>query len=155
MSDWAIIGVGNRFRGDDSVGPYVVHRLRSQLTPSIPCIENNGDMTNLIEDWRDRRVCLVDAVQTAAYPPGEVVRLNGLKQDIPASLCRTSSHGLNIGEALELARALEAMPAHLEIYAICGRDFSFSAGLSAQVKAAAQQVMREILEKIQLQTGGL
>ncbi|MBN8431615.1 hydrogenase maturation protease [Microbulbifer salipaludis] len=155
MSGWTIIGVGNRFRGDDSVGPYVIDRLRSRLPSSTPCIENNGDMTSLLDEWRQRRVCLIDALQAEDQATGAILRLNGLAEEIPPTLCRTSSHGLNLGEALALAGALDALPERLDLYAICGEDFSPNASLSAAVEDAARQVEREILEKLSLHTGGV
>lgn len=155
MSCWTIIGLGNRFRGDDCVGPYIVHRLRNRLTSSVSCIENHGDMANLLEEWKHKRVCLIDAVQADDAQSGEIFRLDGLVEKFPESLCRASSHGLNLGEALELSQTLDALPEELHIYAICGKDFSFGAGLSTAVQAAAEQVEQEILANLNIQTGGL
>lgn len=146
MNHWAVISLGNRFRGDDSVGPYVLHRLREQLGDTVPCIENGGDMTRLLDDWNERRVCLVDAVIAEDRPVGDIIRLDGLAQPIPRSMCTTSSHGLNLAEAIELGRVLGSLPQRLDIYAICGGNFATSAALSPGVEAAAATVEKEILE---------
>ncbi|WP_323844236.1 hydrogenase maturation protease [Microbulbifer magnicolonia] len=154
MTDRAIISLGNRFRGDDSVGPYILHRIRQHLGDMVPCIENGGDMTQLLEQWRDRRVCLVDAVLAEGRAVGDVIRLDGLAAPIAHSVCGTSSHGLNLAEAIELGRAVGALPRSLDIYAICGENFATSAALSPAVAAAAAVVEREIVNFLMAQTGG-
>lgn len=154
MSGWAIISLGNRFRGDDSVGPYVLHRLRQQLEPAVSCIENGGDMAQLLEDWKGRKICLIDAVMTDTHASGEIVRVDGLAQSMPESLCGTSSHGLNLAEALQLGNSLNALPQQLNIFGICGENFAFSADLSPPVKRAAAQVEMEILQQFLGHTGG-
>lgn len=155
MDNWAVIGLGNAFRGDDGVGPYVIECLRAQVMPHIDCIENNGDMGSLVAEWCKRRVYLIDAVESSKSDAGTVVRVNGLMDVIPPSRCTTSSHGLNLAEALELSKHLDTLPVELEVYGICGSDFSLNAGLSTTVKSAADQVVQEILEKLNVQTGGL
>lgn len=154
MSDWAVISLGNRFRGDDSVGPYVLHRLRPHIEPAVPCIENGGDMANLLEVWKDRYVCLVDAVADDDLTTGAILRVDGLAAEILPSLCTTSSHGINLGEALEMGRLIQALPQRLEIYGICGENFAISAGLSPAVQAAAEIVEQEILALLNTHSGG-
>lgn len=150
---WAIISLGNRFRGDDSVGPYLLHRLREKLGDTVDCIENCGDMTRLLEDWKGRRVFLVDAVVAAGRRSGDIIRLDGLAEPMPASVCSTSSHGLNLAEAIELGRAMDALPLRLDIYGICGENFTTGAALSPAVQAAVAKVEQEILEYFAMQRG--
>ncbi|WP_193164247.1 hydrogenase maturation protease [Microbulbifer hainanensis] len=154
MTDWAIISLGNRYRGDDGVGPFVLQRLRDRFGNSVDCIENSGDMTRLLEDWRDRHVCLVDAVSAEEREAGDIVLLDGLAEPMPPSLCGTSSHGFSLAEALELGRLFDSLPRRLAIYAICGENFANSAALSPAVEAAAVNVEKEILHLLTEQTGG-
>ncbi|WP_288129809.1 hydrogenase maturation protease [Microbulbifer sp.] len=149
MPDWTIISLGNRFRGDDSVGPYVLNCLRSCVGSRAECIENGGDMAQLLEQWRHRQVCVVDAVQDDTRSSGDIVCLDGLATSMPQSLCTTSSHGLNLSEAVELGRLTDALPRRLTIYAICGENFSMGCGLTPTVQAAAYTVEQRILQLIQ------
>ncbi|WP_237056415.1 hydrogenase maturation protease [Microbulbifer sediminum] len=151
---WAIISLGNRFRGDDSVGPYLLHRLRVRLGDAVDCLENGGDMTRLLEDWKGRGVCLVDAVVAQGRDLGEIIHLDGLTETLPAGVCTTSSHGFTLAEALELAHLLDSLPDKLEIYAICGSNFATGAPLSPAVLAAAKKVEQEILQYLAQQAGG-
>lgn len=149
MTDWTIISLGNRFRGDDSVGPYVLNCLRSRVGSKAEWIENGGDMAQLLDEWRQRQVCVVDAVQDDSRRSGDIVCLDGLVETMPKSVCTTSSHGLNLTEAIELGRLTDALPRRLTIYAICGENFAMGFGLSPEVQAAAYAVEQEILQLIQ------
>ena len=149
MTDWTIISLGNRFRGDDSVGPYVLNCLRNRAGSKAECVENGGDMAQLLEEWRYRQVCMVDAVQDDTRSSGAIVRLDGLAEAMPRSLCTTSSHGLNLAEAIELGRLTDSLPRRLTIYAICGENFAMGFGLSPMVQASAHIVEQEILQLIQ------
>ncbi|WP_295797479.1 hydrogenase maturation protease [uncultured Microbulbifer sp.] len=152
-ASWVVISLGNRFRGDDSVGPYILHRLRSQLAGIAECIENSGDMTRLMEDWSGRRVCMVDALVDDSREVGDILRLDGLAEPMPESVSTTSSHGLNLGEAIELGRIMQALPLELKLFGICGRNFNTSAELSPAVIDAAVIVEKEILEQLIPQGG--
>ncbi|MFV8782647.1 hydrogenase maturation protease [Microbulbifer sp. SA54] len=154
MTDWMVISLGNRFRGDDSVGPYVLSRLREQVGEFVECVENGGDIGQLLKEWKQRPVCLVDAVMDERGRVGDIVRIDGLAETLPPSLSTTSSHGLSLAEAIELGKSLDALPRQLAIYAICGENFAISAGLTPAVKAAAAIVEKEILELLNMQAGG-
>lgn len=151
---WTIISLGNRFRGDDGVGPLVLEKLRQRQGHAVECFENGGDMTQLLEDWRERPVCLVDAVALRGRAAGDIIHFDGLAEPTLENACTTSSHGLNLAEALELGRALGTMPSRLEIYAICGENFAIGEPLSAGVAAAVDEVARMIVEHLLTQTGG-
>lgn len=153
MSHWAVISLGNCFRGDDSVGPYVLQQLRPQIEPAVPCIEHGGDVVNLLQVWKDRHVCLVDAVATENRETGAILRIDGLSAAVLPSCCTTSSHGFNLNEALELGRLISAMPQRLEIYGICGENFAIGADLSPAVRVAAEIVEQEILTLINTHIG--
>ncbi|SHE58596.1 hydrogenase maturation protease [Microbulbifer donghaiensis] len=152
--NWAIISLGNRFRGDDGIGPLVLDKLRERFGRALDCIENGGDMTQLLEDWRERHVCVVDAVVLPGRAAGDIIRLDGLADPPLETVRTTSSHGLDLAEAIELGRALGALPLRMDIYAICGENFATGAALTADVAAAAGRVARSIAETLVQQTGG-
>lgn len=154
MTAWTIISLGNRFRGDDAAGPYVLDCLKCAAGKQLACIENGGDMPQLLEDWKHRRVILIDALMDDCRPAGTLLRFDGLRQAIPASLCQTSSHGLNLGEAIELGRILGALPRQLTVYAICGADFGTGTPLSPSVRATADTIAQEVLTRYVMEEGG-
>jgi len=141
----AVVGVGNEFRRDDGVGWAVVARLRERATrrswpPDVVLATCDGDPARLIGLWEGARLAVVvDAAHAHPGTPGRVHRLEldaGLLDRPPT----TSSHGLGLGEAVELARMLGLLPEHLVVYAVEGADGDFGTGLSLAVAASVDPI---------------
>jgi hydrogenase maturation protease len=129
-----VVGVGNRFRGDDAAGPAVV-----DLLGGVAAIVHDGDPADLMERWAGvDEVVVVDAVRSGAAP-GTVTVIDARAVPLPAGWCR-SSHAWGPGEAIELARALGTLPARVTVYGIEGADFTPGAGMSPEVSAAVAGV---------------
>jgi len=140
-----VVGVGNEFRRDDGVGWAVVARLRERsrerpLPTGIVLATCDGDPGRLIGLWEGAALAvIVDAAHAHPGTPGRVHRLelhSGRLEQPPT----TSSHGLGLGEAVELARALGRLPERLVVYAVEGADGSFGTGLSPTVAAAVPEL---------------
>ncbi|WP_125625656.1 hydrogenase maturation protease [Streptomyces sp. WAC 00631] len=144
-----VIGVGNDFRRDDGVAWRVVGRLReraegSPLPPGTELRECDGDPGRLIGLWEGAELAVVvDAAHAHPPSPGRVHRLEldrrRLWRDGAAS-----SHGLGLGEAVELSRALGTLPTRLVVYAVEGADSTLGTGLSAPVAAAVEPLTARI-----------
>jgi hydrogenase maturation protease len=150
---FAVIGVGNEFRRDDGVGWAVVERLRKRAgdgpLPSDTVFATcDGDPGRLIGLWeRAALAVVVDAAHAHPGAPGRVHRLEldaGLL-DRPRT---TSSHGLGLGEAVELARVLGLLPDHLVVYTVEGADGSFGTGLSPAVAAAVDPLVTAVEDEL-------
>ncbi|GGN48572.1 hypothetical protein GCM10011579_001330 [Streptomyces albiflavescens] len=148
-----VIGVGNDFRHDDGVGWAVITRLAERaisrpLPPGIVLETCDGDPGRLLGLWENAELAVVvDAAHAEPPRPGRIHRLSlGGAQWRQAGA--TSSHGLGLGEAIELSRVLDRLPGHLVVYAVEGADRSLGAGLSdpvaAQVDALALSVEGDI-----------
>ena len=89
---------------------------------------------------------MVDAV-SSGRSPGTVIEIDATDSVVPAGMCH-STHALGPAEAVELARALGKLPSKITLLGIEGGDYSFGAGLSAEVDAAVGQVVRRLNEFI-------
>ncbi|MFJ9898309.1 hydrogenase maturation protease [Streptomyces sp. NPDC091280] len=149
----AVIGVGNAFRRDDGVGPAVIARLRERATdrplPADTVLSAcDGDPGRLIGLWEGARLAVVvDAAHAHPGTPGRVHRLE-LDAGHLAPPSSTSSHGLGLGEAVELARVLGLLPQHLVVYAVEGADSEFGAGLSPAVAASVEPLVTAIQDDV-------
>ncbi|MFI0538534.1 hydrogenase maturation protease [Streptomyces sp. WSLK1-3] len=149
----AVIGVGNEFRRDDGVGWAVVARLRTRSVrePRLSGIEPatcDGDPARLIGLWEGADLAVViDAAHAHPSTPGRVHRL-ALRDARLSAPPTTSSHGLGLGEAVELARVLGLLPRELVVYAVEGADGEFGAGLSPAVAAAVDRVADAVEDDI-------
>jgi len=138
-----VIGVGHPYRRDDGLGPYVVERLRERGgLPGVRLVTSQGETSELLDLWDGADLAVVvDAIRAAPGHPGRVHRLTVL--DPPAERSR-AAHGLDLGEAVELARVLGRLPARLVLYAVEAADVGYGIGLSPEVAAAAVRVSDEI-----------
>jgi hydrogenase maturation protease len=136
-----VIGIGNEFRHDDGVGPEVVKRLAALDLPDVTLTVTDGEPTTLIDLWSDADVAiLVDAVRNDPEHPGKIHELV-VDRPVAGPGGTASSHGLGLGEAIDLAMALERMPQRLVIFAVEGADFSPGIGLTPEVAAAVDRVV--------------
>ncbi|MFI9025221.1 hydrogenase maturation protease [Streptomyces sp. NPDC053560] len=132
-----VIGVGNAFRHDDGIGPAVVQRLRERalgrpLPPSVRLAECEGDPGRLIALWDGMELAVViDAAHAEPGHPGRVHRISLTTSHLPPP--PTSSHGLGLGEALQLSEALGRLPGRLLVLAVEGADHSIGTGLTQAV----------------------
>ena len=140
-----VIGVGNRFRSDDGVGPLVADRLAEA---GVEAMEHSGEGAGLMAAWSGvDRVVLVDATRSGA-PPGTLVRLDAVAAALPRDLLRCSSHLFGVAEAVETARVLGRLPPVLIVYGIEGARFDFGDSLTPAVVAAAGEAVRRIAAEL-------
>jgi hydrogenase maturation protease len=151
----AVIGVGNDFRHDDGVGWAVVARLAERaeerpLPSGTALLVCDGDPARLITLWEGTDLAIV--VDAAHAHPGHPGRLHRLELDdgqLPRTSSATSSHGLGLGDAVQLARELDRLPGQLVVYAVEGADSSLGEGLSAPVAAVVAPLAERIAEEIE------
>ncbi|MGI5466637.1 hydrogenase maturation protease [Streptomyces sp. CA-132043] len=147
-----VIGVGNTFRHDDGIGPAVVQRLRERalsrpLPPSVRLADCDGDAGRLIALWDGMELAVViDAAHAEPRHPGRVHRisLGGFPLPTPA----TSSHGLGLGEALQLSEALGRLPDRLLVLAVEGADRSLGTGLTTAVAETVEPLANVVEAEI-------
>ena len=138
-----VIGLGNRFRGDDAIGLEIARELAS-LRPGLRVVEHDREPLDLIQLWAgSESAIVVDAL--AGDRPGRIHRFDASGASGPwGRRGPASSHALDLGQAIELARALGRLPARLEVIAIEGREFAPGAAASRAVRASASRIVVEL-----------
>jgi hydrogenase maturation protease len=138
-----LIGVGNRDRGDDAVGPVVCDLVRAAGIAGVETLVFEGSVVDLPLHWGpDDRVVIVDAAAPAGEP-GRVTEVDALADHLLAP-GTVSTHTVDVGASVELARAMARLPAELWIVGIEGGSFGFGDGLGPEVRDAAGQVVTRI-----------
>ena len=108
----------------------------------------SGDYTALIEAWKGADfVIAIDAAYSGGAP-GSIHRFDAESQPIPSRFFHYSTHAFSIAEAVELARALNQLPAKLVVYGIEGKTFDAGAGLSLEVEGAAAELVSWVEEEL-------
>ena len=151
---WLVIGVGNRDRGDDGVGPYVCDRLRRRVGEGARVVVCEGSTLDLPLRWGPGdRVIVVDAVAPGARP-GRVVTLDVTDDPLPHR-GSVSTHDVDVSAAIELARALGRMPSRLLVVGVEAEHTDVGASMSAPVVAAADAVVDQLAELCRAITPGV
>lgn len=144
-----LIGIGNEYRCDDSIGLHVIRALKARNLPDTLSVESTGDGAELIEMFSSVGMAiLIDAVSSGGHP-GTIYKFDAHKQPLPAQLSFQSTHVFSVGEAIELARVLEQLPPILIVYAIEGENFSNGIELTSKVERAAQKVVKLVCDEVQ------
>lgn len=138
-----VIGVGHRDRADDGIGPAVVDAL-GHRTDAVTTLVREGDLAVLPLCWSsDDDVVIVDAL-AGCGSVGDLVALD--PADLGSSV-GLSTHGMNVADAIELARRLDCMPRRLRVFGITGHDFGYgpmSRSLHRAVEPLAEALMAEL-----------
>ena len=143
-----IIGVGNEYRSDDGAGIAVARRLRALFPADVTILEESGEGTALMEAWQGAAwVTLVDAVRSGASP-GTIHRLDARAAPLPMGFFHYSTHAFSVAEAVELARSLDQLPAHLVVYGIEGANFAAGTELSPAIEQAVEVVVERLAEEV-------
>ncbi|WP_433618735.1 hydrogenase maturation protease [Dactylosporangium sp. CA-139114] len=143
-----VIGVGNPFRRDDGAGPAVVDRLRRAGLPGVALAESDGEPGALITLWEQRRLAVVvDTVHTHDAPAGHVHRrLLARRPGGPGG--STSSHAMDLGDAVALARELGRVPDRMLLLGIEAADTGYGIGLTPAVATAVDRVVEHVVAAV-------
>jgi hydrogenase maturation protease len=147
MAGAVVIGVGNRWRGDDGVGPAVLDALRDQVAPGVELIESDGEPTRLLDAFAGRSpVVMIDAVKTGA-PPGTVHRFPA--DELPAGIgIGQSSHLVALVDTIAMGKLLGRLPQGLVVIGIEATDFDHGRDMTPPVAAAVETAVRAVLEEL-------
>jgi len=142
-----IVGAGNTFRRDDGAGLVIARRLRGTLPGDVRVLVKEGDFASLLDDWQGADAVVVIDATSSGSEPGTIRRYEAHERPLPSVFAPSSTHSFGVAEAVELARALGRLPARVVVFGIEGRDFAPGEGLSADVDAAVDEVVRRVTEE--------
>lgn len=143
-----IVGAGNAFRRDDGAGLATARRLRGVLPDDIRVLVKDGDLASLLDDWQGADVVVVIDATSSGSAHGTIRRFDAHERPLPSVFARSSTHAFGVAEAVELARVLGRLPACVVVFGIEGRDFTPGEGLSPDVDAAVDEVVRRVTEEV-------
>lgn len=151
-----VIGVGTEFRCDDGAGPAVVDRLRGTVPAGVDLLCSDGEPTRLMEEWMGAAVAIVvDAVSGGDAAPGTLHRVvvpepaseqgtHAMPGQAASAAAPASSHGLGLGQAIELSSVLSRLPALLILHGVQGQNFGYGQAFSPAVAAAIDDLTARV-----------
>src|SRR5215831_13231286 len=144
-----LIGIGNEYRCDDSLGLHIVRSLKKREMQNTCIVESSGDGAELLEMFKVVRMAIVVDAVSSGGKPGTIYKFNVHEHSLPAQLSFQSTHAFGLEEALELGRLFKQLPPLLIVFAIEGENFSTGIGLSSSVKPSVQEVTEMVLNEVQ------
>jgi len=137
---------GNTDAGDDAFGPAVGRAVAAMKLSGVEVVDLDIRPTALLDFLAGREALLiVDAVKTSG-PVGELVDVDWFDADRPALAHddTMSSHGLSMGNQLELAGKLGMLPGVVRLIGVAIVSAELGEPMServvGQVQATAQRV---------------
>lgn len=142
-----IIALGHEYRRDDGFGAYVVRQLEKESAGIGELWLHEGDVSDLLDRWKDRRVIVIDACESQGAP-GRLHVLSPLLVPCLLAEAPVSSHGLGLAKTIELGEVLGKLPRELTVLTVEGRDFSSGWGLSAETEASVEKTLKQLKKLI-------
>jgi hydrogenase maturation protease len=131
-----VLGLGQRYRGDDSLGLLVAGGLRERPIPWVEATECSGNAFDLMASWEGRdRVIAIDCVHSEERSPGIVRGFFGAEA-VRADTLRCSTHGGGLPEAWDVGQALGNLPRQFAVIGIIGRSFAIGDAPGPEVSRA-------------------
>ena len=139
-----VVGIGNRSRGDDGLGPLVAERVAALGLPGVRVLTEAEplDLVEVLAAHDD--VVVVDALAPRGHP-GRVV-VWSIDGPWPAGTGGrpVGSHGIGVLEAVELARALGGLAARLTVVGVEAGTLETGATLSVPVAEHLDEATRAV-----------
>ncbi len=142
-----VIGVGNRWRGDDGVGPRTIEALAQLDSLDAELLTLDGEPARLVAAWQGRPVVVVVDAIVAGDPPGTVHVITDLDR-LPDAAAGASSHAGGIAEAVALGRALGQLPDRLLVVGVEPATVGHGEMLSAPVAASVDAIVRLVAAEV-------
>ena len=142
-----VLCLGNRYMGDDGVGPEVSRRLRGmELGPLIVIRDSlTADLATVWEFRAARRLIVVDAVRSGDRP-GTVTRHSLLPRTGQAKPL-PGLHGLDLSSAIDAASP-EGVQIDVVVVGVEPKDCAAGQGLTPEVEAAVPTAVSAVLAEL-------
>jgi hydrogenase maturation protease len=145
-----VVGVGNRFRRDDGVGPAVAEDIARRNRVGVRVVTDIGDSTTLLDVWAGARLAvIVDGASGEGAAPGRIRRWAAGEGE--PDLRAVSSHAMALPQAYALGATLGRIPDRLVVISIDIADAGYGIGLSPAVAAAVPHAAELVLDELGVQ----
>lgn len=143
-----VLGLGQDFRRDDGIGHAIAREVAARAAPAIRVHAADGEPTRLLDAWDGAELAvLIDSVVCDSPRAGTVRRYDSTAVTL-SSVHATSTHGLGLVAALELAALLDRLPRRWVLYTVEVADVGFGCGLSPAAARAIEPVVSAVLAEV-------
>jgi len=140
LMEYVILCIGNRYGGDDGIGPYIANNLKNQENNNfiiIDCGTNPENYTSVIKRFNPKNLIIIDAVEMNLQP-GEIRFIK--KEKI--GVMHISTHNIPISLLIDYLEKYVK-----NIYFIGIQSRKMSGELSKEVKKSADFLIEYIKKR--------
>lgn len=143
-----VIGCGNLLRGDDAVGPALIHRLRKlEVPPGVQYFDGGTNGLDVAFQMRGvPRLVLVDACQSGAEP-GTIFEIANEELEQLSANRSINLHSFRWDHALAFGRwwLKDEFPSKTTVYLIEGVEFQVGMSLTPAVDRAIDLLVERLI----------
>ena len=143
-----VIAVDNAFRRDDGVGGAVATLVRDRLGPETDLVVLDGEPSRILDAWSGADAAIVVDAMRSGAEPGTVSTFEVGVDPLPLPGQIGSTHSLGLAQAVDLAKALDRLPARVLLVGIEGREYGEGVGLSPAVESAVPLAAEVVVQKV-------
>jgi len=143
-----VIGVGQRYRGDDEVGLLVAELVRKRAPAGVEVVTAGSDALALLATFEGAAGCIAIDCARAGGNPGAVLRLEAAAVVAGRAGAAGSSHGNALADAVALAISLGKLPERLCIIAVVGAVFEIGDDMTEPVREAIPAAVAAVLAEL-------
>jgi hydrogenase maturation protease len=148
-----VLAFGNPLRGDDGIGPAVLHALADRDDLPEKIILSQGDtwtLASALQATSYRRVILVDAMQMGCAPGAwQRLRIDERGPYLQKARQQADTHMLNLDTMLALLELVGVPLPELIVYGVQPQIVSWSPDLSESVQKTIPTLCEHILKDLQ------
>jgi hydrogenase maturation protease len=142
-----VLGIGNHLRGDDSVGPLVIEKLKQlHLTVPVVLFDLGGDPFSLLEHLLDSTPIIIIDCAKMGKKPGEVVQFHLKESKIKIMDQVVSLHSLGFYEIYQMAKGIGPV-ADCQIIGVEPKSIEYNAALSPEVENSVSKIIEVIIKE--------
>jgi hydrogenase maturation protease len=142
-----VIGLGNKLRGDDAIGPLIIENL-AEFSHDYPIrlIDAGADAFAVLHYLvENNRVVLIDSARMNKEP-GFVKRIELNNDSLVWADENISLHGYGFAEIFKIARELNP-DVSCTLIAIEPKEISFNTSISDEVQKCVPGIIRMVIEE--------
>jgi hydrogenase maturation protease len=142
-----VCGVGNKLKGDDGLGPFIIEKLEHERLPDNVETADFGisGMKCALTLEGYEKVVFVDAISLPGSQPGRLHRIKISQQDVlnspNLSAFSVSLHETDLERILATAAVLNIYPQDVVIVGCQPADTTVKLGLTQQVEQAVPEII--------------
>jgi hydrogenase maturation protease len=142
-----LIGLGNEFRGDDSLGVEVIRQFLTKR-PDTETLQPGDDILKVLDYWKHKSVIVVDALNVPDQPAGVILTFNSVEKLKANRDHLAGSHSMDLFDAVELGQMLNQSPKNLFLIGVVGKNFRMGDKMSQNVMDSIPKVIDLIIKRI-------